>query len=155
MEPAEWAGRLHKDTVQVEDRNEQESHSAEEALRPIESALTCEKQLTHLPNPIYQHFALNVMTCQLLIQGIRRGGFAVGKLKPNITSGSDGVALLNMDGQSTVHSGETSWKCGDCGMGFRFPSELETHRRSHTGERPFICFPVCAQQDSTNSNQTN
>ena len=27
----------------------------------------------------------------------------------------------------------------DCGKGYRFPSQLEAHRRSHTGERPFTC----------------
>ncbi|XP_059497811.1 uncharacterized protein LOC125448884 [Stegostoma tigrinum] len=32
------------------------------------------------------------------------------------------------------------WKCGDCGKGFKQPSLLEIHRRSHTGEKPFTCF---------------
>ncbi|XP_078426599.1 uncharacterized protein LOC144698539 [Cetorhinus maximus] len=112
------------------------------------------------------------------LSGIRRREFVVGKLKPNITSGSDRVELpnlsepehyriLNMEGKSTVHSGEKLytcpvcgrgfsqssdlsehkchhkaeklWKCGDCGKGFNYPVQLETHRRSHTGERPFTC----------------
>ena len=34
---------------------------------------------------------------------------------------------------------EKPWKCADCGKRYRVPSLLEIHRRSHTGERPFIC----------------
>ncbi|XP_067869942.1 zinc finger protein 850-like [Heterodontus francisci] len=37
---------------------------------------------------------------------------------------------------------EKPWKCGDCGKGFNYPSQLEIHRRSHTREKPFICS-VC------------
>ncbi|XP_078059894.1 uncharacterized protein LOC144485672 [Mustelus asterias] len=34
---------------------------------------------------------------------------------------------------------EKPWKCGDCGKRYKYPSELEAHWRSHTGERPFTC----------------
>ncbi|XP_078269708.1 uncharacterized protein LOC144601449 [Rhinoraja longicauda] len=34
---------------------------------------------------------------------------------------------------------EKRWKCGDCGKGYSYPSKLEIHRRSHTGEKPFPC----------------
>ena len=30
--------------------------------------------------------------------------------------------------------------CTDCGKSFPYKSELETHRRSHIGEKPFLCL---------------
>ncbi|XP_038643989.1 zinc finger protein 239-like [Scyliorhinus canicula] len=36
------------------------------------------------------------------------------------------------------------WKCGECERGFICPSQLEIHRRRHTGEKPFTC-PDCGQ----------
>ncbi|NXR51562.1 ZNF71 factor, partial [Hippolais icterina] len=29
--------------------------------------------------------------------------------------------------------------CPDCGMGFKYNYQLVTHRRIHTGERPYEC----------------
>ncbi|XP_062915834.1 zinc finger protein 239-like [Mobula hypostoma] len=33
---------------------------------------------------------------------------------------------------------EEPWKCGDYGMGFIYPSQLEIHQWVHTKEKPFI-----------------
>uniref|UniRef100_A0A8C4R0R6 C2H2-type domain-containing protein n=1 Tax=Eptatretus burgeri TaxID=7764 RepID=A0A8C4R0R6_EPTBU len=40
---------------------------------------------------------------------------------------------------STVHSQSLPHLCQHCGKGFRHPSELRKHVRSHSGERPYAC----------------
>uniref|UniRef100_UPI00398E711F zinc finger protein ZFP2-like isoform X1 n=1 Tax=Pristiophorus japonicus TaxID=55135 RepID=UPI00398E711F len=45
---------------------------------------------------------------------------------------------------------EKPWKCGDCGKGFSYPSQLQIHQRSHTGEKPFTCS-VCRKGFSRSS----
>ncbi|XP_072362266.1 putative zinc finger protein 75C isoform X2 [Scyliorhinus torazame] len=91
---------------------------------------------------------LNASVCISVSQGVRRGGFAVGKLKTNITSGSEYHRILHMQENSNASSAE---KCGDCEQGFRSLSELETHQPSHTGERLFTC-PECGKGFTWSSN---
>ncbi|XP_038643830.1 zinc finger protein 875-like [Scyliorhinus canicula] len=80
-------------------------------------------------------------------QGVRRRGFKVRKLKPNITSGSDRVLnlsypeyqrILNMEGKSIVHSGVKPYMICLCGRGFAL-SDLTSHKCSHTEEKPWKC----------------
>ncbi|XP_061409142.1 zinc finger Y-chromosomal protein-like [Lethenteron reissneri] len=40
---------------------------------------------------------------------------------------------------ASVHSRSLPHVCADCGRGFRHPSELRKHARTHTGERPHCC----------------
>ncbi|NXI86739.1 ZN271 protein, partial [Rhipidura dahli] len=35
-----------------------------------------------------------------------------------------------------LHTGESSYKCGECAMGFSWRSRLIHHQMIHTGEQP-------------------
>ena len=48
---------------------------------------------------------------------------------------------------------EKKHQCNLCSMSFERPSNLQVHRRKHTGERPFAC-EVCGKDFTTKSNTT-
>lgn len=58
--------------------------------------------------------------------------------------------LQDMDLNPNALSSAPQYQCKFCGKGFYYPSSLEKHIRTHTGEKPFKC-PQCTYSASQKS----
>ena len=56
-------------------------------------------------------------------------------------------------GQGPAPRGERRYSCCICGRGFRAPSLLAPHMRTHTGEKPFEC-DICGRGFAKKENMT-
>ncbi|KIJ49156.1 hypothetical protein M422DRAFT_246961 [Sphaerobolus stellatus SS14] len=54
---------------------------------------------------------------------------------------------------SHTHDSSRKYICEECGQRCPTPSALETHTRTHTGDRPFVCrYHGCRKDFTTSSN---
>uniref|UniRef100_UPI00398F7AE8 gastrula zinc finger protein xLCGF3.1-like n=1 Tax=Pristiophorus japonicus TaxID=55135 RepID=UPI00398F7AE8 len=66
------------------------------------------------------------------------------------TVGRDSVTRSELEIHKRIHTGERLFTCSEYGKGFTRPSHLLRHQRIHTGERQFICS-MCGKGFSDSS----
>ncbi|KIJ55920.1 hypothetical protein M422DRAFT_239086 [Sphaerobolus stellatus SS14] len=76
-----------------------------------------------------------------------------------LQQGPSGGLVMRRDAppRSTTSDPSRSYACNypGCSKRFERPVDLDTHIRSHTGEKPFICrYPGCVKAFSVKSNMT-
>nr|XP_006008984.1 PREDICTED: zinc finger and BTB domain-containing protein 49 isoform X1 [Latimeria chalumnae] len=71
--------------------------------------------------------------------------------KPNEEVQSSNTSTDKLDDQSLANQPQKHYYCEICGKTFKHPSNLELHKRSHTGEKPFECN-ICGKRFSQAGN---
>ncbi|XP_024290096.2 endothelial zinc finger protein induced by tumor necrosis factor alpha isoform X9 [Oncorhynchus tshawytscha] len=59
--------------------------------------------------------------------------------KPNTTARKTHQHKGDLSKHMSIHTGEKSFICGDCGKSFNRTDFLTRHKLTHTGEKPFTC----------------
>ncbi|XP_048448236.1 zinc finger protein 235-like isoform X2 [Rhincodon typus] len=78
------------------------------------------------------------------LKDIRRGGFSNAPshqdlMESPILSQMEHDQILNLEGKSSIHTGEKLYTCCVCGQGFSESSDHTNHKCSHTGVKLWKC----------------
>ena len=74
---------------------------------------------------------------------------------PNTSGAYEGTKAHVKHHISSVHNKDKPYRCADCTKAFPTKQHLDIHRRTHTGEKPYVCtWPGCPQAFALQSNLT-